>query len=449
MSSFTIRRYRTLRRRVGSPAALGLALALLTSPVTAASWLVDPARGVADGADGSHERPFASIPAVFAAQGLAGGDTVCLAPGDYGAVRLDKVGFDAPVTILSPHGDPARFRFFLFNDTRNIALDGVTFLQERPEASGGFMIEESGRGNVMRNLDLYGRAELSDYRGWTKADWLERTRGGIRIRGRDARVENSMLTGITEGIGSLGAGTILKDNTIRGFSADAIRVIGDNSTVRGNYVADCVKVDGNHDDGVQSWSRGESGGVGTGTVTGLTIEDNAFVEWSGPALPQACVLQGVGFFDGMFEDTAIRRNLISVSAYHGIGVLGATNIVIEDNLLINARGLTRDIPWVQVRAHKDGRPSSGLVLRGNIAPSFSIEGALLDGPVARHNMTTRYPLRDLAYDPALSPGSPIRETSGRGVPLGVQSVATGALRPVPADPDRDRQEAACAALVRP
>ena len=49
-------------------------------------------------------------------------------------------------------------------------------------------------------------------------------------------------------------------------------------------------------DALQSW-------VISGPVTGMTVENNTFIEWNSPVVnPLRCALQGIGFFDGPYQN---------------------------------------------------------------------------------------------------------------------------------------------------
>lgn len=393
------------------PSAIGrLALVLslfLAAPAMAATWTVDPAAG--PGGDGGPARPFASVAAALDSGQVAGGDTLRLAPGDHGPLMLEKVGFDRPVTLLSDPATPAHFSRIRLKDTRNLVIDGATVWDLDGPRRHPFAVEESGRNNVLRNLDVRSLADATGYRGWDVARWLTDRRGGIRLRGRGAVAENNRITGVSEGISALGDKARISRNVIRGISADGIRALGDDSLAHGNYVADCFKVDDNHDDAFQSWSRGPDGRSGRGTVSGLVIDANTFVEWSGanPDHPLRCALQGIGLFDGMYDGIVISNNVISVSAYHGIAVAGMTNGRIVNNTVMNARGISRQAPWITIGKHRDGTPSTGNVVANNIAPRFMFkpEEKVQDLNTVTANARVIYPHADLNFDPALPPGT--------------------------------------------
>ncbi len=130
-------------------------------------------------------------------------------------------------------------------------------------------------------------------------------------------------------------------------------------------------MDDNHDDGIQSWSVGP-GGPGTGVVRGMTLRRNVILQRKTPD-PLACTLQGIGFFDGMFEDLTVESNLIVVGHPHGITVMGARRTRIAGNTVLPAGNAPMGPPWITITPHKDGTPSDG-VIEGNLAGSLNLGG---------------------------------------------------------------------------
>jgi len=383
----------------------------------AETYHVDPA-AAAEGADGSSAHPWPSLQAAFAAGRLAGGDTVDLAAGTYGAVTLAKVGFATPLTLLSAPGHGAHFSKLTLTGTRNLVVDGIRVAPEQNVAGKhGQLIEENGTNTVLRNLDVWGQADVSDFYSWSKDDWNGMTYSGVRSRGKNLVLENSTFTATDFAIGTVGDGAKVLHNTIHGFSGDGIRAIGDNTLVEGNLITDCFKVNDNHDDGFQSWSRGPKGKSGGGTVTGLTVTGNTIIEWTGPKdHPLHGALQGISMFDGMFKDLTVSNNVIDISAFHGIALYGGLDSKIVNNTLINWNGISRKAPWIAVHPHRNHTRSHAVTVANNIGPKFDVSDLATDpGSHIENNQVVIYPARDLQLSGPdrfhLKPDSPLRGTA--------------------------------------
>ncbi|MGL6211543.1 MAG: choice-of-anchor Q domain-containing protein, partial [Paracoccaceae bacterium] len=95
------------------------------------------------------------------------------------------------------------------------------------------------------------------------------------------------------------------------------------------------------------------------------------IEWNGkPDHPLRCSLQGIGLFDGFYDDLVISNNLVSVTAYHGIAVNGVRGAKIVNNTVVHALGHTKAEPWIAVSPHKNGTPSTDVLVANNVAMRY-------------------------------------------------------------------------------
>jgi parallel beta-helix repeat protein len=155
-----------------------------------------------------------------------------------------------------------------------------------------------------------------------------------------------------------------------------------------NIVKNCYDVNENHDDGFQSWSVGDSGDVGTGVVYGIVLRGNTIINYENAEQPFRGALQGIGCFDGMFENWVVENNVVITDHWHGITLSGATNCIIVNNTVVDINDTTPGPPWIRISEHKDGRKSSGCVVRNNLTTSISCD---TPGVVIDHNLiVTRY-----------------------------------------------------------
>jgi parallel beta-helix repeat protein len=234
--------------------------------------------------------------------------------------------------------------------------------------------------------------------------------------------------------------SVVARNRITDFMSDGLRGLADDCVFEGNVVENCYAIDANHDDGFQSWSIDATGRVGRGVVKRVTLRGNTFISYTDPAQPFKAAMQGIGCFDGMFEDWVIENNLIVTDMWHGIALYGATNCRIVNNTIAkNPIDAAARTPWIQISPHKHGQPSTGNLVRNNLTPTLHVPPA---AATVDHNVVggdaaalfadfAKFDFHPRASSPAVGAGSderaPRRDLDGhaRGSP-----VAVGALEPV-------------------
>jgi parallel beta-helix repeat protein len=238
---------------------------------------------------------------------------------------------------------------------------------------------------TFENLDVRSSSDASGYPGWALVDWQKRPFTGFMTRGPRIQIINNDITGIGFGIQALGDNTIISNNRISGFSADGMRALGQNTIVRSNTVKDCVRIDGNHPDGFQSWQR-------SSPVSGLVLDGNTILEWSHAKVnPLRCRLQGIGLFDGFYDNLTIQNNVVSVSAYHGISVYGARNAKIVNNTVVSVSGNPARFPWLAVFPHKNKTPSTDVMVANNLAMAFTGTSSPVSRVLSVGNSVITYP----------------------------------------------------------
>ncbi|SET42256.1 right-handed parallel beta-helix repeat-containing protein [Oceanicella actignis] len=420
-------------------AALGLALVatLICGAAQAATFHV--AASAAQGGDGSPARPFASIRAAFLSGRLQDGDRLSLAPGFYGAPTIRAAGpRDAKTkasgriirdVVIEGEGDPraaaalpdpgrgaAWLGKVVIHQAEGLTLsnllvmprprppepapapiaradDGTPLPLPRPARAkrrGPLVLaHRTARRVALEQLEMRSAPDAEIAR-WTRGvDWRRNARDGIRLDGPDGAARGNRLTGVNFGIQATGPRAVVENNEIDLFGADGIRVLGDGSRVHGNLVHNCVATgSGNHDDGIQSWSVGKNRRAGSGVVRDVTLSANRIFEWDRPGSARlACSLQGIGLFDGVYENLTIENNLIVVDQYHGITVMGGKNVRVVNNTVLNRRPGPQARPWIMFRAHKNGARFGGNVAANNMAMKFSLP----DWTLSRRNLRIRYP----------------------------------------------------------
>lgn len=379
--------------------------------MAAATYYVDPQ--VQSGGQGTQSDPWPDVATAFASGQIVGGDEILLAAGEYGSLLINGAHFDRPVTLRGPSGPAvAHFDTVRLIDSHYLTLERLAVWPRGPIEGLNIVVAEPNTSHiVLRDLDVRGAPDAADYPTWSFARWEATHYFAIYIRGADSVVENSRITGVGFGIQAFGPRGLVRGNQVRGFSGDGLRGVGDDILFEGNLVQDCVQINDNHADGFQAWSLGPDRTPGAGVMSGLVLRSNVIIEWASETRPEfSCMLQGIGMFTGMYEDTLIENNLILTNHWHGISIRGGLNTRIFNNTVLGLRGPDPQRPWIGLFPHVDGRPSAGAVIANNIASLLVFEDVDMAGIQQSQNLTGGYPARILtapyAGDFSPLPGGP-------------------------------------------
>lgn len=310
---------------------------------------------------------------------VQGGDTITLQSGSYGNLTVSGKHNTSFVLIRANVGATAVFTSINFNNSSYWELTGV-YLRPRyaTGADGKRAINLNGNYLTAKNCDIN---YSDDITGWTDTDWVDRSGNGIIMNGTNIIVKDNTISVVDHGISNNAQYTLVSGNIIANFRGDGIRGLGDDAVYEYNIVKNAFDVDENHDDGFQSWSVGP-GGVGTGVVKNVIIRGNTIINYEDPNQPYRSNLQGIGLFDGMFENWLVENNLIITDHWHGISFYGAINCKIINNTVVDNNLTPSPDPWIMVNNHKNGTPSSGVIVRNNISTDYSLTGDV----TADHNV---------------------------------------------------------------
>lgn len=381
---------------------------------------------------------FNGLDALFKSGKLTGGDRVFLMDGYHGPLNPTRQRFTSPVLFAPVPGQVAQVDSILVRDSANLVFNGLKVWATSATASTAPLIRSYTNASdlVFANLDIRSVATAGSYMQWTLADWINNKRPGMMIDGSRISVVGNRLTGIGHGILAIADNTLIEKNIIDGFSGDGMRALGDFSVVRGNRIQNCVKIDANHDDGFQSYATSTS--VGFGVVKDLTLEDNKIFEWaSSTANPLRCVLQGIGMFDGMYDNLMVRNNVVSVTSPHGIAVAGTTNATIVNNTVVHADGIAWKAPWIKITNHKSGTATRNVVVANNLTTALQVATDPVKQILVTNNLIITNPSAEFV---SASGRDYTLRTTSKAVDAGAGAYApkddiVGALRPKGAAPD--------------
>lgn len=342
------------------------ALVGIASPALAATWYVAPLGAVFPGVpNGTIVNPFVSTDTALASGMIQGGDTVLLMDGAHPMLRV-QTAFSTPVTFESQTDRRARVdSIYLSGAARNIIVRDLKVWPTNPLVRQSVLVVSSSTtsDNQFVNLDVRAGEDAYNYPAWSASEWANRKTSGAFLDGARLQMRQSNFTGVYFGVVVSGDSGLVAGNTIDGFSGDGLRGNGPRGTFRDNIAQNCANFDGNHADGFQAFSQG--------TITGLTIERNIFIEWMHePNHPLRCEMQGIGLFEMEYSDLRIANNVIAIGNGHGISVYGGHGVEIVNNTVVNIDGLQPGWPWIGIYDSKTGVVSTDVLVANNLAMGY-------------------------------------------------------------------------------
>jgi parallel beta-helix repeat protein len=386
--------------------------------ITGHTFYIDPINGSANG-DGSVQKPWRTLQEVIE-NGLIetyqhsennnpssdlvivnegapvkGGDRLLLRSGYYGFVSVSNFIFKDWLTIEGESGHEAILSQFKANGAfKNFYLKNLTIKKDSYEGAENYWAADDITHNTnaclyLGSSDFWGKGEsvkvngltlktTDDISGWDEATWSERVAGGVSLRSvENVEVYNCHIENISLGISIEYMSDYAKivGNTIQNYSLDGARLISNNVFFAYNTIKGCYKIDDNHDDAIQSYSRGEDNSPGTGVLYNNVVRGNLIIGINGPDQPLAGTPQGIGCFDGFFDGWIVENNVVITNHYHGITFMGMRNSKIANNTVIDQIPGDDLSPWIRISNHKNGSPSENCLIINNLAMrSINVEG---------------------------------------------------------------------------
>jgi parallel beta-helix repeat protein len=336
----------------------------LIEVVFAPGYYCDPVNGDISN-DGSPQRPWPSLQQVLAVNKVfQPGDTIYLRDGYHGEATAN--GSNADYVYIKPAEghNPTLGKLSFGNNSSYWHASGLSISRSHaPSYSKSTMVGLGGTYNVVSDCDIF---SVPDITAWEASDWTTLAANGVGMSGQHNILEDCtiMNTAFAVSTGTSSSFLTIRNNHIQNFSGDGIRALGNDQLIEYNYIADNYNVDGNHDDGIQGWSVSEGGGAGTGVTARITIRGNVIIETTDADRPLQGPLQGMGGFDGIFEEWVIENNMIIVNQWHGIALYGAINCRIVNNTVLDQDMSRAPGPtWITIEPHKDFGKTSDLEQR--------------------------------------------------------------------------------------
>jgi len=404
--------------------------------------------------DGTSEATATSIEdAMDSAQA---GDEVVLHAGYYGDLVLSSRKFAEETHVVAAEGQDVHVRTLAIEGSENLTVSGLSVSLSHADSYERDTMVTVGGGSssvTVSDCDIFSVPD-SEIGAWSANDWAELPGTAVSVRSADIAIVGNRIRNVGHGISVNydAPRATVSYNHIQNFSRDGLRGVADEGLFEYNTVLDAYDVDDHHDDFFQSWSY-EDGVVGTTVVRGVVLRGNLFVNFTDPERPFAGAAQGIGCFDGFFEDWVVENNVIVVNHWHGITFLGARNMRIVNNTVLDNRlDDGPGPPWIEVSAHKNGEPSSEILIRNNLAQDINLEAEnstevgnmIFDEPGALFIDHLNFDLRLLPGAEAIDVGTDdeaprldfdrILRPQGRGIDVGAFEWHDGSAEPVGSPP---------------
>lgn len=373
-------------------------------PPTGNLFYIDPVNGSPDG-DGSADRPWRTLEEVVAADlietqayddlpyddgdplvvknpgaPVTAGDTLILKNGHHGALDLWDAYNDAPITIQAAEGHTPTLAYLSLTSASNWRIKGLTLSPSTAPSYAKhtlFSVVSHGWHGPSHHItieacQLY---SVEDSSSWGVEEWNDLSCTAISMSGEYMTARGNTCRNVNFGITISGNNGVVAENTIENFAGDGLRGLGNDLLFEYNLVKNCYDVNDNHDDGFQSWSINDDP-----PRERVILRGNTIINFEGPDYPLKGSLQGIGCFDGPYVDWVVENNLVIVDHWHGISLYGAVDSRIVNNTVVDADNTEGSIgpPWIRFNDHKDGTPSSGCLIRNNIASSFTTSGNTIE-----------------------------------------------------------------------
>jgi parallel beta-helix repeat protein len=380
----------------------------LTMGAYATYYYCNPATGTMSN-PGTLASPWSTLQAVLAAgKTFVTGDVIYLMSGNHGFPVINKsnAGY---VTITRYAGsDPVINRIDFSNASRWVIDNVKIFTTATPPEAPVLQHPVYPKLNntlvrVMNNSSYITFSNCFIYSienntAWTTADdWNNKAWNGLNITSGSHHVTINACTirnvNFAIEMNSTENNTV-QHSTIENICGDGIRP-GSYATIEYNTIRDIYLTNGNHYDLIQGFAS--AGIVIRGNILTNATANRAFLDYD---------CQGIGLFDGFFDNFIIENNLVILHHYHGISLYGARNCRIVNNTVVkNPVGSTNMMPWIGFFPHKDGTNGSGNSMSNNLVCDIeSTNGATTSNNIITTAYTSHF-INYTGFDMHLKSGS--------------------------------------------
>ncbi|WP_373649327.1 MULTISPECIES: hypothetical protein [unclassified Schlesneria] len=358
-------------------------------------WYLDPEKGSTPvnardlkKGDGSKENPWGTWESVVNARLINGsnpskgkihaGDTIRLRTGNHGRIAIQGADYTATsmITVEADEGHkPVVTQFLGGAGIKNWTFRNIAFHCTDGELVKYFMIFRlSDASDVV--IEKCSFRTAGDATKWKDKEWETMCPWyGLWVKGRNLRIAENHVFGVENCIAVDGDEIEIDNNHLEYFINDGIEHTASNLKITRNRITDLYDLKSNefHHDGMQGWNFKKE------PLSNVVIDSNyvAFSTGKYEAVPpiSEAVFQGIVIFDGQFENVKVSNNFILVTAFHGVGLYGVHDCVIENNTVIYQGDASRAPCWIGVfsrRATEGASEPKNVLVKNNIAPTYNL-----------------------------------------------------------------------------
>lgn len=335
--------------------SLGLLLLSAAGLSHAATYYVNPATGNMSNNGTSAATPWSTLAAVFSAgKTFAGGDTIYLYTGNHGSPTVTGNIAGAGVAIRAMSGQTPGLVNIVFSNASGWTIDGLSISPMHVNSTNWqnttlVDILATSHHITVKNCDVY---QVNNTTGWTaqavypnvtnRSEFNTRMGArGVRTAGTNCTIEGNYIrkTAFAVEVANTADYTIVRGNLIEDTVTDGIRGLADNCLIEDNTLRDWYGVHhdkDHHDDGIQGFSGGGSGG----TLDNLIVRRNLIINTTTSTSPWPGTsgtyrLHGMLFYDAIYNNARIENNVVVVDNLgHGIALGRGVNAVIANNTVV-------------------------------------------------------------------------------------------------------------------
>ena len=371
---------------------------LLSNICFARIFYIDPANG-SDSGDGSISSPWKTLEYVInnnlvesaayitqydshnpqtepknTGAPVKAGDTLMLYGGLHGDIFIQNYINPSYITIKAVPGQTPILKKCHLRSAKNWRFEGLSISSEPYGTYIGdvlFYLESHNWHGPVSDIEIKDCMIYSTANAWTTAeDWVSKGSNGILVNASRVLLQNNTLTNIRLGISLSGDNNRAIGNSVINFAGDGLRILGSSNLVESNLIKNCYSVDDNHDDGIQSFT---TGGL---IVDNNIVRGNTILNYEDPHQPLLGSLQGIGCFDGPYNNWVVENNLVVVDHWHGITFYEGINCRIINNTVLDPTPSSSNGPsWISIGERNSGSPSSNCVVKNNIANAVNIHAS--------------------------------------------------------------------------